>query len=161
MKYYIRHLGDYARDAGYLPILEHGAYTLLLDWAYANEKPIPKELAYNICRATTRSEKQAVQRVLEQFFLWDAQSGWRHKRVEREIARTTEKSEKARQSINFRWQKAKHDKDQACIRTYNERNTNDIQLQDPITPLPKNPKTRNSKLVPIATLIGRLGDGNG
>lgn len=159
MKYYLRHLGDYARDAGYLPMLEHGAYTLLLDWSYANEKPIPKELAYNICRAVTRAEKLAVQRVLEQFFLWDAQSGWRHKRVEREIERTNEKSNKARQSINLRWAKVKQEREKASIRSYYERITNDIQPKDPITPIPKDPITRDSKLVPIQTLLTRVGKG--
>ena len=35
MNYYERHLGDYARDAGHLSMLEHGAYALLLN-ALAN-----------------------------------------------------------------------------------------------------------------------------
>jgi uncharacterized protein YdaU (DUF1376 family) len=31
VNYYERHLGDYAKDAGHLSMLEHGAYSLLLD----------------------------------------------------------------------------------------------------------------------------------
>lgn len=162
MKYYLRHLGDYARDAGYLSMLDHGAYTLLLDWSYANEKPIPRELACDICGARTRPEKQAVQRVLERFFIWDASVGWRHKRVEKEIERTNEKSEKARQSINLRWEKAKQEKEAATIRSQYERITNVILPKDPNTLLPKDPKTRDTKLVPIGTLLGRVkGDSNG
>ena len=35
MIFYKRYLGDYQRDTGHLSMLEHGAYTLLLDAFYA------------------------------------------------------------------------------------------------------------------------------
>ena len=38
MNYYERHLGDYARDTGHLSMLEHGAYSLLLDRYYATRR---------------------------------------------------------------------------------------------------------------------------
>jgi len=41
VNYYERHLGDYAKDTGHLSILEHGAYTLLLDRYYSTEAGIP------------------------------------------------------------------------------------------------------------------------
>lgn len=70
MFWYKRHIGDYARDTGHLSLFEHGAYTLLLDWAYASEKPLPvdAETAYRICRAMAKSEKNAVDSILSQFF---------------------------------------------------------------------------------------------
>lgn len=149
MNFYQRHLGDYARDAGYLSLVEHGAYTLLLDWYYSNEKPIPRELAFGICKASSRAEKQAVDRVLRSFFQWDSDSGWRHKRVEEEIARLTEKREKARANIKVRWDREKSRKDTDVLPTNYERNTYPI-LQYSNTP---NSNSSKSKLVPISQLL--------
>ena len=56
MNYWERHIGDYARDAGHLTMLEHGAYTLLLDRYYSTEQPIPADQAHRICRARTRAD---------------------------------------------------------------------------------------------------------
>jgi uncharacterized protein YdaU (DUF1376 family) len=68
VNYYERHLGDYARDAGHLTMLEHGAYTLLLDRHYTTEAGIPADQVYRICRARTRDERAAVDAVLAEFF---------------------------------------------------------------------------------------------
>lgn len=124
MNFYPRHLGDYARDAGYLSQSEHGAYTLLLDWYYANERPIPADLVYDIAKATTRSEKQAAEKVLRRFFLWDGKV-WSHKRVEAELAKLREKSVKARDSAKVRW-----------MRTHSERNA-DAMLSNNQYPIAK------------------------
>jgi uncharacterized protein YdaU (DUF1376 family) len=156
MKYYIRHLGDYARDAGYLTTLEHGVYTLLLDWSYACEKGIPREIAYDICKAKTRAEKRAVQRVLDTFFFWDSKNGWRHKRVEAEIAKMNEKGEKARKSINVRWDRERQKQDVKGIRTYNERNTDDIQ---PITHNPKRSPVARVSVGAMLSVVGKSTDG--
>jgi uncharacterized protein YdaU (DUF1376 family) len=155
MKYYIRHLGDYARDAGYLTTLEHGVYTLLLDWSYATEKGIPREIAYDICKAKSRTEKRAVQRVLETFFFWDGKNGWRHKRVEAEIAKMNEKAEKARKSIKIRWDREKGKQGVEGIRTYNERITNDIQ---PITHNPKRTPVARVSTAAMLSVVARRPD---
>jgi uncharacterized protein YdaU (DUF1376 family) len=68
MNYYERHLGDYAKDAGHLSLLEHGAYTLLMDRYYSAERGIPEGQAYRIARAVTPAEKRAVDTVLAEFF---------------------------------------------------------------------------------------------
>lgn len=89
MNYYERHLGDYARDAGHLSMLEHGAYTLLLDRYYTTERGIPADQAHRICRARTRDERQAVDTVLAEFFT--LRDGAHHqKRVDAEIERYSE-----------------------------------------------------------------------
>lgn len=103
MNYYPRNLGDYARSAGYLTLVEHGAYSLLMDWYYANERPIPPEDAYAICKASSRAEKKAVFKVLQTFFKNEPDHGWRHKRIESELAQMREKSEKRRNAANQRW----------------------------------------------------------
>lgn len=86
MNYYSRHLGDYARDTGHLSILEHGAYTLLLDRYYVSEAGIPADQAHRLARARTREEKQAVDMVLEEFFTLE-EGIWINKRCEEEIAK--------------------------------------------------------------------------
>lgn len=103
MNYYPRNLGDYARSAGYLTLVEHGAYSLLMDWYYANERPIPREDAYAICKANSGAEKKAVFKVLQTFFYWVDGEGWRHKRIESELAEMHEKIEKKRNAANQRW----------------------------------------------------------
>lgn len=96
MNYYERHLGDYARDAGHLTILEHGAYTLLLDRYYTTEQAIPMDQAHRICRARTRDEKTAVDAVLAEFFTL-TDGAYHQKRVDAEIERYR-KSEPAREA---------------------------------------------------------------
>lgn len=75
MNYYDRHIGDYVRDTAHLTMLEHGAYTLLLDRYYATEKPIPADKAHRVTRARTKEERAAVDAVLEEFFVLE-QDGW-------------------------------------------------------------------------------------
>jgi uncharacterized protein YdaU (DUF1376 family) len=85
VNFYPRHLGDYARDTGHLTMLEHGAYTLLLDRCYATEQGIPADQAHRLARARTDEENAAVDAVLAEFF--SLRDGvWMHGRVEREIA---------------------------------------------------------------------------
>lgn len=89
MNYYERHLGDYARDAGHLTMMEHGAYTLLLDRYYTTEQGIPADQAHRICRARTRDEKDAVDAVVAEFFTL-ADGVLMNSRAEREIAEYNE-----------------------------------------------------------------------
>ena len=43
VNYYKRHLGDFSRDTAHLSQGQIGAYDLMLDWYYANEKPLPAD----------------------------------------------------------------------------------------------------------------------
>lgn len=95
MNYFERHLGDYARDAGHLSMLEHGAYTLLLDRYYTTEQGIPADTAHRICRARTRDERAAVDAVLAEFFTL-TNGVWVNGRAEREITKMRAKVEAAR-----------------------------------------------------------------
>lgn len=123
MNYYPRHLGDYARDAGHLTLAEHGAYTLLLDRYYATERPIGREEAFRICHANSKADREAVTRILREFFRW-TDEGYRNKRADEEIQRAREKSAKASKSAGQRW-----------MRTHSERNANAMlsNNQEPIT----------------------------
>jgi hypothetical protein len=64
MNYYERHIGDYARDTAHLSMLEHGAYSLLLDRYYMTERAIPTDEAHRLARARTALERAAVSAVL-------------------------------------------------------------------------------------------------
>ena len=81
MHYYSRNIGDYHRDAGFLTPLQHGFYTLLMDWYFAQEKPIPDATAHMIARGT----REEVEQLLTMFFTREGDV-WRHKRIDKEIA---------------------------------------------------------------------------
>ena len=75
MNFYKRYMGDYARDTGHLSMLEHGAYTLLLDAYFSTDGHLnaDKNRLYNMLRASTKRERQAVDFVLAEF--WTMQAG--------------------------------------------------------------------------------------
>jgi uncharacterized protein YdaU (DUF1376 family) len=70
VNFYKRYMGDYGKKTAHLSLMEHGAYTLLLDAFYSTEKGLPAGLPelYRICRAMTNPEKAAVSAVADQFF---------------------------------------------------------------------------------------------
>jgi uncharacterized protein YdaU (DUF1376 family) len=97
VNYYERHLGDYAKDAGHLSMLEHGAYSLLLDRYYTTEQPIPADQAHRICRARTRDERAAVDAVLAEFFVLK-DGAWTNGRADREITKMQAKVKAAQEN---------------------------------------------------------------
>ena len=96
MHYYQHHIGDYRRDTTHLSLLEHGVYRQLLDWAYLESEPIPKEteVVYRRLSAKTEDEKNAVNIVLLEFFTLEI--GYTQKRTEIEKQAYERKSATAR-----------------------------------------------------------------
>jgi uncharacterized protein YdaU (DUF1376 family) len=147
VNYYERHLGDYAKDAGHLSMVEHGAYTLLLDRYYATEQPIPADQVYRVCRARTDDERAAVDAVLAEFFVL-TDGAWAQGRADAELDRYRGKREKAKASATARWGSA----DANAMRTHSERTANAQRtqcegnaLQSPVTSnqeIPPNPRKR-------------------
>jgi uncharacterized protein YdaU (DUF1376 family) len=86
MNYYRRYVGDYLRDTARLSMLEHGAYNLLLDYYYGDERPLPLDKAelYSIVRAMNAADQKAVDKVLRLYFIAQA-DGFHQKRVDHEI----------------------------------------------------------------------------
>lgn len=78
-------------------MLEHGAYTLLLDRYYATEKGIPCDQVYRVARANTKAEKRAVDTVLREFFTL-AEDFWKKNRCEEEIAAAHSRINTAREN---------------------------------------------------------------
>ena len=68
MHYYKRNLGDYAKKTGRLTMLQHGAYTLLIDSCYDREVFPTLERAIEWTWASTEAEIDAVKFVLNRFF---------------------------------------------------------------------------------------------
>jgi uncharacterized protein YdaU (DUF1376 family) len=87
MNYYRRYSGDYLRDTARLTLTEHGAYTLMLDYIYSDEQPLPADKAeiYLLVRAMRTEDKRAVDKVLAMFFVLEA-DGYHQKRADKEIA---------------------------------------------------------------------------
>jgi uncharacterized protein YdaU (DUF1376 family) len=69
MHYYKRNLGDYAKKAGRLSMLQHGAYNLLIDACYDREDFPTLEQAFDWAWASTPEEKESVEFVLSKFFV--------------------------------------------------------------------------------------------
>lgn len=92
MNYYERHLGDYAKQTVHLTMLEHGAYTLLLDRYYASEAGVPDAEKYRVSRATSKAERAAVDAVLCEFFRL-VDGSWIKNRCQEEIERARERTE--------------------------------------------------------------------
>lgn len=68
MHWYKKNIGDYHKKAGRLSMLEHGAYTLLMDSCYDRERFPTEDDAFDWCWARTDEEKAAVRFVLSKFF---------------------------------------------------------------------------------------------
>ena len=68
MHYYKRNIGDYAKKAGKLSMLQHGAYTVLIDACYDRERFPTMEEAIDWAWASTAAEIEAVEFVLRKFF---------------------------------------------------------------------------------------------
>lgn len=94
MQYYKRNIGDYAKKAGRLSILQHGAYNLLLDCCYDREQFPTKEQAIEWTWAATPEEVAAVEFVLSRFFCLQPDGRFVQQRVAEEISLYAEFCEK-------------------------------------------------------------------
>jgi uncharacterized protein YdaU (DUF1376 family) len=105
MIFYRRYIGDYMRKTSHLSLLEHGAYTVLLDALYAAGGSLPGDLSAlcRVARAASEEEREAVARVAEEFFPLNGDGRRHNERADEEIARAEQRSDSARQSANTRW----------------------------------------------------------
>lgn len=101
--------GDYLRDTGALSLTENGAYRVLLDHYYSTGGKLKADMVqlFRICRAIEEEERNAVGRVVRDFFTVD-EDGWlRNKRADREIVEMAEfhksRSDAGRKGNAKRW----------------------------------------------------------
>jgi uncharacterized protein YdaU (DUF1376 family) len=97
--WYARYPGDYGRDTAHLSLVEHGAYTLLLDHYYSTAAPLPSDISalYRICRAFDETERKAVDSILRQFFRLES-STYHNARADLELVRRTAQHERLSKS---------------------------------------------------------------
>ncbi len=91
MHYFKRNIGDYAKKAGRLSMLQHGAYTLLLDSCYDRERFPTIDEAIEWTWASTKEEIEAVTFVLRKFFTLENEV-YIQKRIQEEIDEYHEKA---------------------------------------------------------------------
>lgn len=84
MHYYKRNLGDYAKKAGRLSMLQHGSYTLLIDACYDREQFPTLEEALDWAWASSAAEIEAVEFVLRKFFTLE-DGRYVQKRIQEEL----------------------------------------------------------------------------
>jgi uncharacterized protein YdaU (DUF1376 family) len=140
VNYYEHHLGDYAKDAAHLSLIEDGAYRRLLDAYYTREQALPGDvkLCCKLARANTKAERDAVKYVLGEFFDL-REDGYHQNRADAEIARFQAKSEKAKRSAEARWSnRESHSEGNAnasanAMRTHSEGNAPRARPQTPDT----------------------------
>lgn len=161
MHYYKRNLGDYAKKAGRLSMLQHGAYTLLLDSCYDREQFPTLEEAIDWTWASSKEEVEAVEFVLKKFFVLESGVYVQH-RVKEELAEYQAKSETNKRIAEDREAKRKQ---KAAERSSNSKErarvVHEPSPDDNEPPPNQEPRTINQE--PISTPDGvvdaRLRDG--
>lgn len=142
MNYYEHHLGDYAEATAHLSFVEDAAYSRCIRKYYSTEGPLPADIkaVQRLTGARSKEEREAVEAVLNEFFVLDA-DGWHNPRCDEEIARYKDKQAKAKRSADARWHAKPSD---------SERNANALlphcegnALQSPV-PSPQTPVKKSS-----------------
>lgn len=115
--WYPRYPADYAQKTRHLSLMEHGAYALLMDHYYSTEKPLPANIVqlHRICIAFAPEEQEALQTILNEFFILK-EDGYHNSRINEEISKKKDISEKRRKVATDRHKKDKKEvKKQAAI----------------------------------------------
>lgn len=86
--------GDYLRDTTHLSLLEDGAYRRLLDLYYTTGRALTadRERLYRQLRITDQAEKDAIERVLAEFF-FEHRGTLHNQRASKELRRSREISD--------------------------------------------------------------------
>ncbi len=101
--WYPRYSGDYRAKTAGLSLVQHGAYTLLLDEYYNTGKPLDANASvlHRICSALVIEEQEAINFILARFFIL-TDKGYINKRAEEELAKRMNISEKRKDAANSR-----------------------------------------------------------
>jgi uncharacterized protein YdaU (DUF1376 family) len=146
MHYFKMNIGDYAKKAGRLSMLEHGAYTLLIHACYDRERFPSLEEALEWCWVRTDEEEAAVKFVLKRFFTFE-NGVYVQNRIREEIEKYHETAE-----TNKRIATEREEKRRCKARTVHEpcKSVNEPPPnQEPITinQEPSTPIERGSKVL--------------
>lgn len=133
MKYYNHHIGDFKKDTSYLTHEQRSIYLEMIWLYYDQERPLPKDI--KLIAMKVQATLAQIELLLSLYFDEDKDC-FRHKRIDEELNKMYNKSEKCREAVKKRWKKN-------SIQAYNESNTDGIapNTQDPI------PKTQIYKYI--------------
>jgi uncharacterized protein YdaU (DUF1376 family) len=118
MHYFKKNIGDYAKKTGRLSMLQHGAYTLLIDSCYDRERFPTMDDAIEWTWASTTEEIEAVEFVLRRFFVLE-DGLYVQSRIREEIAEYHAKATTNKRIAEEREAKRKL-KDTTSTRTVND-----------------------------------------
>jgi uncharacterized protein YdaU (DUF1376 family) len=118
MHYFKKNIGDYAKKTGRLSMLQHGAYTLLIDSCYDRERFPTMDDAIEWTWASTTEEIEAVEFVLRRFFVLE-DGVYVQSRIREEIAEYHAKATTNKRIAEEREAKRKL-KDTTSTRTVND-----------------------------------------
>lgn len=103
------YIGDYLRDTVHLTAEEHGAYLLLIMAYWNNGGPLPDDdIALAQIARVSRQKWAAMRGCLKGFFRV-AKGRLVHRRIDEELSRASDKSQKRRNAANARWATEKDD----------------------------------------------------
>lgn len=99
MHYYKFNIADYRKDTVHLTRAEHSIYRDLIDWYYMDEKPISSDVGFiaRRLRLVSDEDKAALNNVLCDFFQ-ASNDGYRHLRIDEEIAEYHKKADLNKQN---------------------------------------------------------------
>ena len=152
MHYYKRNLGDYAKKAGRLSMLQHGSYTLLIDACYDREEFPTFEQAIDWTWASSEQEIEAVKFVLSKFFVLE-NGVYVQTRIAEEIAEYHDKAATNARIANERETKRKENSTNRA-RSVHEAPPNQeprTKNQEPIKPKERKPNVASTTIDPIKT----------
>ena len=155
MHYYKRNIGDYHKKAGRLTMLQHGAYTLLMDACYDREKFPTKEDAIEWLWANTPEEIAAIDFVLKKFFT-EVDGVFVQFRIESELGNYTKNAE-TNKRIAIEREEKRRVKSTKRTQTVDDSNTNRhlTTNQEPLTknqePVKETPPTKKKSTKKKAT----------
>ena len=127
MNFYPFHIGDYHAHTAHLDLLEDLAYRRMLDYCFLHESGLPESVEEIARLIRMRTHCECIANALLEFFTQHSDGTWHNHRVDEEVAKYREKSDKAAKSARKRWKNT----DANAMRTHSERNAN--QNQEPIT----------------------------
>ena len=147
MHFYKKNIGDYAKKAGRLSMLQHGAYTLLMDSCYDREEFPTREDAIEWTWASSREEIEAVEFVLRKFFTLE-DGRYVQNRIQEELEEYRAKAETNKRIAIDRETKRKEKG------TKRARTVDDAQLSGDEPPPNHKPLTTNQELAANSAPIG-------
>ncbi len=148
MHYYKRNLGDYAKKAGRLSMLQHGSYTLLIDSCYDREQFPTLDEAIEWTWASSKEERESVEFVLNKFFVKQEDGRYVQSRIEEELNEYHEKAITNKRIAEEREAKRKESK------TNRERTVNESPPNHKPRTINQEPLTKNhNKEEPLAIAI--------